>query len=99
MDKVGKVLPGVLARQPNQRQIAELRIRMALLEILGGELAAGCQEIALRGSTLTLGTSNPALAHQLRLDAAAILERLNSRGLPRRVRILRVLTGRPAARP
>ena len=40
-------------------------------------------------------TPNPALAHQLRHDAERLLKRLNEEGqLPRRIRRLRVQTGR-----
>ena len=94
MDKVGKVLPRVLARQPHNRQIAELRIRIAFLELMGPQLAASCQEVSMRGGTLAVATDNPALAHQLRLDADSVLRRLNAMALPRRVRALRVRSGR-----
>jgi hypothetical protein len=42
-------------------------------------------------------TSSPALAHQLRLDAELIIERLNGLQLGRRVRIIRVRIGRSTA--
>lgn len=99
MDRVGKLLAGVIARQPNNRQIAQLRFRLAFLDLLGPELAGACEDIELRGSTLTVSVSNPALAHQLRLDAASILSRLNQVGLPRQLRLIKVRTGRPARRP
>ena len=94
MDKLGKLLPKVLAKQPNQRQIGDLRVRMALVEMLGPELGAACEEIELRGSTLTVATSNPALAHALRLDSEQLLVRLNQFALPRPIRTLRVRSGR-----
>jgi len=98
VDKLGKVLPRVLARQPNNRQIAELRIRLAFLELMGPQLAASCQEVSLRGGTLAVATDNPALAHQLRLEAESLLRRLNAMVLPRPVRALRVRSGRGPAR-
>ena len=94
MDKVGKLLPKVIASQPGSRQISELRVRLALEEILGPELAKACDEVHVRGGTLSLGISNPALAHQLRLDEARLLERLNLASLGRTIRVLRVRTGR-----
>ncbi|HEX6349808.1 MAG TPA: DUF721 domain-containing protein [Candidatus Dormibacteraeota bacterium] len=97
MDKLGKVLPRVLARQPNNRQIAELRIRLAFLEVMGAQLAPSFQEISLRGGTLAVATDNPALAHQLRLDSAQVLSRLNAMVLPRPVRALKVRSGRTSA--
>jgi len=61
------------------------------------ELAASCQEVTMRGGTLAVATDNPALAHQLRLDADSLLQRLNAMALPRRVRALRVRSGRGPA--
>jgi hypothetical protein len=95
VDKIGKLLPGVLARQRNQRQIGELRIRLAFRDLLGPDLAAACSVVELRRGTLTVATDNPALAHQLRLDASHLVARLNGLALRRQVRELRVRTGRP----
>jgi len=97
VDKLGKVLPRVLARQPNNRQIAELRIRLAFLELMGPQLATNFQEITVRGGTLAVATDNPALAHQLRLDAGGLISRLNAMVLPRPVRALKVRSGRGRA--
>lgn len=94
MDKLGKLLPGVLARQPNQRQIGDLRVRVAIRELLGPELAAACEEVELRGSTLTVATANPALAHALRMDSEQLISRLNELALPRPIKTLRVRSGR-----
>lgn len=94
MDKLGNLLGRVIAKQPNNRQIAQLRLRLAFLDLLGPELAPACEDVQLRGSTLTVSVSNPALSHQLRLDAQHLVARLNALGLPRPVRELRVRTGR-----
>jgi hypothetical protein len=53
-----------------------------------------CEEVELRSGTLLVTTSSPALAHQLRLDAEAILARLNRLDSGRKVRTLRVRIGR-----
>ncbi len=98
MDKVGKVLPKVIAAQPRSRQIGELRLRLALLDILGADLGEACEEVRLHGGRLSVSISNPALAHQLRLDAAVVVERLNGLGVARRVTELKVRTGRGAPR-
>ncbi len=94
MDKVGKLLPGVLARQPNAGRLIEVRVRIAFGEVIGETLAASCEAIEVRGSILSITTSNPALAHQLRLDSERLLERLNGSGLGRRMRSIRIRTGR-----
>jgi hypothetical protein len=67
---------------------------MAFAALLGQELAAGCESIEVRGGTLTVSTSNPALAHQLRLDSLELLTRLNREQLGRELKLIRVRTGR-----
>ncbi len=62
--------------------------------MIGSEPARLCEEVELRSGTLLVTTSSPALAHQLRLDAETIVERLNGLDLGRRVRTLRVRIGR-----
>jgi hypothetical protein len=94
VDRIGKLLPKVLARQPGSGRVVEMRARLALTEILGRELAAGCETIELHGSALTITTPNPALAHQLRLDEAQLIERLNQASPGRTIRTLKVRTGR-----
>jgi len=53
--------------------------------------------VELRSGTLLITTSSPALAHQLRLDAETIVQRLNGLDLGRKVRALRVRIGRSTA--
>lgn len=95
MDKVGSILPRVLARQPGADQVAELRVKAVFQAMLGEALATACEEITFKAGTLVVMTPNPALAHQLRHDSERLLKRLNEEGqLPRRIRRLRVQTGR-----
>ncbi len=98
MDKVGKVLSRVIAAQPRSRQIGELRLRLALVEMLGPGLGEALAEVHLRGRTLSISISNPALAHQLRLDASTVIARLNALGMGRPLTELKVRTGRGAPR-
>jgi hypothetical protein len=74
-----------------------MRARLAFVEILGPALAADCETLELHGSSLTITTPNPALAHQLRLDAQQLLERLNLASPGRTIRTLKVRTGRRGA--
>jgi hypothetical protein len=90
VDKLGNVLPRVLARQPAARQIRELHVRVAFRKLLGPELATSFDSLTVRGGTLTVSTPNPALAHQIRLDSEHILARLQGLGL----KTIRVRTGR-----
>lgn len=97
MDRLGIVLPRVLARQPRAALVVEYRLRQAFREVLGEALAAACETIEVRGSTVSVSTGNPALAHQLRLDAEELMQRLNAQArMTRPVREIRVRIGRPA---
>lgn len=94
VDKIGNLLPRVLAKQPASGRVVEMRARLAFAEVLGPELAAQCETMDLRGSVLTVITSNPALAHQLRLDNQVLVERLNLQQPGRKIREIKVRTGR-----
>jgi hypothetical protein len=94
VDKLGKVLPRVIARQPHSAILGEHRVRLALAEVLG-QLASLCQTVELRGSTLVIATSDAALAHELRLEAEDLVRRVNERSMvPRRIRAIQVRVGR-----
>jgi len=69
-------------------------VAAAFRTLMGPDVAVLCDEVELRSGTLLVTTSNPALAHQLRLDAEMILDRLNRPELGRKVRTLRVRIGR-----
>jgi hypothetical protein len=73
------------------------QVASAFRTVIGPEPAQLCDEVELRSGTLLVTTSSPALAHQLRLDAEMIIERLNRLDLGRRVRTLRVRIGRATA--
>lgn len=95
MDRLGKVLPRVLARQRQAGLLTEYRLRLAFREVIGETLAVACEAIEVRGSTVCITTSNPALAHQLRLDAEELIRRLNAESkLSRKVRTIRIRIGR-----
>jgi len=70
------------------------QVAAAFRTLMGPDVAVLCDEVELRSGTLLVTTSNPALAHQLRLDAEMILDRLNRPELGRKVRTLRVRIGR-----
>jgi Dna[CI] antecedent, DciA len=77
VDKLGKVLKTVVARQPQSEVLAAAQLRLALGSVLGEDLAAGCRvEVAQRG-TVRITTPSHALAHQLRSDSEQVIRRLN----------------------
>ncbi|HEX7264176.1 MAG TPA: DUF721 domain-containing protein [Candidatus Dormibacteraeota bacterium] len=97
MDKLGNILPRVLRKQPGGSRLMGTQVSAAFRTIIGTEPARLCDGVELRSGTLLVTTSSPALAHQLRLDAETIIERLNALELGRRVRLLRVRIGRSTA--
>ena len=94
MDKLGNILPRVLRRQPGGGRLLGTQVGAAFRTLIGPEPAKLCEAVELHSGTLVVTTSSPALAHQLRLDAETIVERLNRLGLGRRVRTIRVRIGR-----
>ena len=98
MDKLGNILPRVVRRQPGGGRLIGSQVASAFKALMGAEVAVYCEEVELKSGALLITTSNPALAHQLRLDAETIVERLNTMDLGRRVRSLRVRIGRAAGR-
>lgn len=71
-----------------------LQVAAAFRALIGPDIAVLCDEVELRSGTLVITTSNPALAHQLRLDAETIIARLNRPEKGQKVRVLRVRVGR-----
>ncbi len=98
MDKLGNILPRVLRRQPGGGRLLGTQVASAFKAMIGSEPARLCDEVELKSGTLLVTTSSPALAHQLRLDAETIIERLNRLDLGRRVRSVRVRIGRSTVR-
>jgi Dna[CI] antecedent DciA-like protein len=94
VDKLGNILPAVVRRQPGGARLLGVRVAVAFRAVIGVEPARLCEEVELRSGVLMVTTSSPALAHQLRLDAEAVISRLNAMDLGRRVRTLRVRIGR-----
>ena len=94
MDKLGNILPRILRRQPGGARLLGGQVASAFRTLVGPDVAVLCDEVELRAGTLLVTTSNPALAHQLRLDAETIIARLNRPELGRKVRTLRVRVGR-----
>ncbi len=94
MDKLGNILPAVVRRQPNGGRLLGARVAVAFRGLIGTEPAQPCEAVELKSGVLMVTTSSPALAHQLRLDAEMVIQRLNDMDLGRHVRVLRVRIGR-----
>jgi hypothetical protein len=99
VDKLGNILPRVVRRQPGGGRLIAGQVASAFKALIGPEVAAFCDEVEFHSGALLVSTTNPALAHQLRLDAETIIDRLNNLDLGRKVRSLRVrIGGRPSDR-
>ena len=94
MDKLGNILPRVVRRQPGGARLLGGQVAAAFRTIIGPEPAGLCDAVDLKSGVLLVTTSSPALAHQLRLDAEIVIQRLNNLNLGRRVKTLRVRIGR-----
>jgi hypothetical protein len=94
VDKLGNILPRVVRRQPGGARLIAGQVASAFRALMGPEIAVFCEAVDLKSGALLITTSNPALAHQLRLDAEKIIERMNALDLGRKVRVLRVRIGR-----
>jgi hypothetical protein len=99
VDKLGNILPRVVRRQPGGGRLIAGQVASAFKALIGPEVAVFCDEVEFHSGALLVSTTNPALAHQLRLDAETIIDRLNNLDLGRKVRSLRVrIGGRPSDR-
>jgi hypothetical protein len=94
VDKLGNILPSVVRRNPGGGRLLGTRVSTAFRTLIGEEPARLCELVEVRSGVLVVTTTSPALAHQLRLDAEVIVERLNGLDLGHRVRSLRVRIGR-----
>jgi hypothetical protein len=95
VDKLGNILPRIVRKQPGGHRLIASQVASAFRALLGPDVARLCDEVEVKAGNLLVTTSSPALAHQLRLDAESILDRLNRRpDLGRKVRTLRVRIGR-----
>jgi hypothetical protein len=89
----------VVRRQPGGGRLIAGQVASAFKALIGPEVAVFCDEVEFHSGALLVSTTNPALAHQLRLDAETIIDRLNNLDLGRKVRSLRVrIGGRPSDR-
>ena len=95
MDKLGNILGRVVRKQPGGNRILGGQVAGAFRIVIGEEGARLCDSVELRSGTLWVTTSSPALAHQLRLETETIIRRLNDMDLGKKVKGVRVRTGRP----
>ena len=80
MDSLGRILPGVVARQREGSGLIDSHLTLILRRLLGEELSRSLGKVELRRGVLWVRTRNPALAEQLREDAELLCQRLREDG-------------------
>lgn len=93
--RVGDLVDDALRRLGVRRAVREAQLRDLLADVLGPALAPLCASVSLDRGTLSVATTHPALAHQLRLDAPRIVAALNERLGTDAVRRLRLVASTP----
>lgn len=79
MRSVGAALPKALKSLGISRRTREAQALWLWPEVVGDHLARESRALKLRGGTLLVSASSPALAHQLHLERGTLIERLNVR--------------------
>ena len=79
MDRIGDLLDPALRGMGVRARVREAQVSASLAAAVGDAMAPMCRVLKLERGTLMVGTSHPALAHQLSLDSPALISALNSR--------------------
>jgi predicted nucleic acid-binding Zn ribbon protein len=79
MRSIGEALPRALTSLGISRRTREAQALWLWPQVLGEHLAHESQALKLTGGTLLVTASSPALAHQLHLERAMLIARLNER--------------------
>ena len=77
MRSVGAALPGTLRSLGISRRTREAQALWLWPKVLGAQLARETEAVKLTGGTLWVTATSPALAHQLHLERATLILRLN----------------------
>ncbi|MGH7608749.1 MAG: DUF721 domain-containing protein [Candidatus Dormibacteria bacterium] len=77
MEEIDKILPRVLRRLGATREVRQARVESAVSRACGEFVRPHVRVLAIQGSTLVLACAHPAIAHQIQLESAGILEAVN----------------------
>ncbi|HUY55670.1 MAG TPA: DUF721 domain-containing protein [Candidatus Nanopelagicaceae bacterium] len=78
MERIEEILPRVLRRLGGTRQVRQARVEEALGRVCGDYLRAHIRVVAVEGTTLVVACAHPAIAHQLQMDSARVLDQINT---------------------
>ncbi|MGH7691847.1 MAG: DUF721 domain-containing protein [Candidatus Dormibacteria bacterium] len=98
MEGIEAILPRVLRRLGGTRQVRQARAEVAFAGACGEYIRPHVRVVAVEGSVLVLACAHPAIAHQLQIESAAILEAISQEVGGRPLVRLRFVpeAGRPA---
>jgi hypothetical protein len=77
MRKLGEALPQVVRDLGITRRTREARALLAWPQVVGNLLAKDARPLRLSGRVLWVSARSPSLAHQLHIESARIVERIN----------------------
>ncbi|MGH7643755.1 MAG: DUF721 domain-containing protein [Candidatus Dormibacteria bacterium] len=87
MEGIEAILPRVLRRLGGTGQVRQVRVEAAFARICGEFIRPYVRVYAVDRSVLVLACAHPAIAHQLQIESATILDAINKevggRGLTR----------------
>jgi predicted nucleic acid-binding Zn ribbon protein len=78
MEGIEAILPRVLRRLGATRQVRQVRVEAAFAKVCGEYIRPHVRVYAVERSVLVLACAHPAIAHQLQIEAATILDSINA---------------------
>jgi predicted nucleic acid-binding Zn ribbon protein len=101
MEGIDSILPRAVRRLGGTRPVRQARIEAAFSKVCGEFIRPHVRVCAVEGSALVLACAHPAIAHQLQIESAKILEAINSEVPGKPLTRLRFVpeAGRPARPP
>lgn len=78
MEGIEAILPRVLRRLGATGQVRQVRIEAAFAKVCGDYIRPHVRVYAVERSVLVLACAHPAIAHQIQIEAATILDSINA---------------------
>lgn len=78
MEGIEAILPRVLRRMGATGKVRQVRIEAAFARVCGDYIRPHVRVYAVERSVLVLACAHPAIAHQLQIESAAILDAINA---------------------
>jgi predicted nucleic acid-binding Zn ribbon protein len=101
LEGIDSILPRALRRLGGTKQVRQARIEAAFSRVCGEFIRPHVRVRAVEGSALVLACAHPAIAHQLQIESATILESINAEVAGKPLTRLRFVpeAGYPASPP